>query len=134
MRTYSELIRIPSFEERMKYAYIGGGVGTETFGFDRWVNQRLYSCPEWKKLRRDIILRDDGCDLGSKDRPIFVRIFIHHLEPITKEDIINRADKVFDPENLICVSFETHNFIHYGITDNSLKHQDRFPNDQCPWR
>ena len=134
MRTYAELKQIILFEDRLQYVYIGGGVGAETFGFDRWINQRLYTCPEWRKLRDDIILRDNGCDLGSQDRPIFRGIIIHHLEPITRDDIINKADKVFDPNNLICVSFETHNFIHYGIVENRIPHKERYPNDQCPWK
>lgn len=134
MRTYAELKQIILFEDRLQYAYIGGGVGAETFGFDRWINQRLYTCPEWRKLRNEIILRDNGCDLGSQDRPIFKGIIIHHLEPITRDDIINKEDKVFDPNNLICVSFETHNFIHYGIAENRIPHKERYPNDQCPWK
>lgn len=134
MRTYAELIQIADFEERLKYAYIGGGVGEETFGCHRYLNQKLYTSPEWESVRRKIILRDDGNDLAFKDRPIFRGIIIHHLEPITIEDIINRADKVFDPNNLICVSDETHRFIHYGIPEERIPHRDRFPGDTCPWR
>lgn len=134
MRTYSELIRIPSFEERLKYAYIGGGVTELTFGCHRYLNQKFYESKEWESIRRRVILRDDGGDLGIKDRPIFKGIIIHHLEPITIDDIINMTDKVIDPDNLICVSFETHNFIHYGIVENRIPHKERTPNDQCPWK
>ena len=134
MRTYKDISQIIDFEERLKYAYIGGGIGNLTFGSHRWLNQRLYSSPEWQKLRREIILRDNGNDLACEGRPIFRGILIHHLEPVTIEDIFNRADKVFDPDNLICVSHETHNFIHYGIVENRIPHKDRTPNDQCPWK
>ena len=134
MRTYSELVQIPSFEERLKYAYIGGGVAEQTFGCHRYLNQRFYESKEWEGIRRRVILRDDGGDLGCKDRPIFKGIIIHHLEPITIDDIINMTDKVTNPDNLICVSFETHNFIHYGIVENRIPHKDRTPNDQCPWK
>lgn len=134
MRTFTELSQIIDFEDRLKYAYIGGGIGNDTFGYNRWVNQRLYVCDEWRKLRDKIILRDNGCDLGIQDRPIFKGILIHHLEPITVDDILNRADKVFDPDNLICVSHETHNYIHYGLPENRILHKERTPNDQCPWK
>lgn len=134
MRTYSELVQIPSFEERLKYAYIGGGVAEFTFGCHRYLNQRFYESKEWEGIRRRVILRDDGGDLGCKDRPIFKGIIIHHLEPITIDDIINMTDKVTNPDNLICVSFETHNLIHYGIVENRIPHKDRTPNDQCPWK
>lgn len=134
MRSYHELIQIPDFEERLKYAYIGGGIGDITFGCHRYLNQKFYGSKEWEGIRRRVILRDDGGDLGCKDRPIFKGIIIHHLEPITIDDIINMNDNVINPDNLICVSFETHNFIHYGITENRIPHKDRTPNDQCPWK
>lgn len=134
MRTYNDISQIIDFEERLKYAYIGGGVSDATFGGHRWLNQALYTSPDWNKVRRQVILRDDGCDLGCKDRPIFKGIIIHHLEPITMDDILNREEKVFDLNNLICVSHETHNFIHYGIVENRIPHMERAPNDQCPWK
>lgn len=134
MRTYAELCQIIDFEERLKYAYIGGGVGNFTFGPHRHLNQVLYTSCDWDSIRRKVILRDDGCDLGFKDRPIFKGIIVHHLEPITIEDIYNRDPKVFDLNNLICVSHETHNFIHYGIIQNRIPHKERTPNDQCPWK
>lgn len=135
-KTYSELIQIPTFDDRLKYAYIGGGVGKETFGFDRWVNQRLYNSKEWRQLRNDIIIRDNGCDLAAKGYDLYDRILIHHLNPITYDDVVNRADCIFDPENLICVSHETHNYIHYGMKENIDLglNSERTPNDMCPWK
>lgn len=135
-KTYSELIQIPTYEDRLKYAYLGGGVGNETFGFDRWLNQRLYNSKEWRQLRNDIIIRDDGCDLAMRGYDLYDRILIHHLNPITYDDVVNRADCIFDPENLICVSHDTHNYIHYGIQDNNLigLSFERTPNDTCPWK
>lgn len=135
MKTYSELILLPTFKERFDYLKLDGVVGRETFGFDRYANQALYKSPEWRKTRRDIILRDKGCDLAIPDRVIFGKILIHHINPISIDDILNRDPKVFDPENLICVQFETHNAIHYG--DEGLLFlglQERKPNDTCPWR
>ncbi len=135
MRTYEELIRIADFEERLKYAYIGGGVGVDTFGFNRYLNQYLYNnTPEWKRIRRDVILRDDGNDLAFEDRPIVRGIIVHHLEPITVEDIRDRSPKVLNMNNLVCVSLETHNFIHYGAMEKRIPHTERYPGDQCPWR
>lgn len=136
IKTYSELIRIPTFLERFKYLRLGGKVGEETFGYDRYLNQTFYRSPEWKRFRRDIILRDQGCDLGIYDREIVGRIFIHHLNPITQRDIVERNMKVLlNPENAISVSYETHNAIHYG--DESLLITEpivRTMNDTCPWR
>lgn len=120
MKTYSELIRYPSFDERLKYLYIGGGVGEETFGFDRWLNQVLYRSQEWRLKRNEIILRDSGCDLACNGYDIYDKIYIHHIEPITKQDIVDRAAKLFDPDNLVCVSFDTHQMIHFGIRDDNL--------------
>lgn len=120
MKTYSELIRYPSFDERLKYLYIGGGVGEETFGFDRWLNQVLYRSQEWRLKRNEIILRDLGCDLACNGYDIYDKIYIHHIEPITKQDIVDRAAKLFDPDNLVCVSFDTHQMIHFGIRDDNL--------------
>ena len=106
----------------------------ETFGFKRYLNQLLYKSADWRDARRTVIIRDNGCDLGIRDREILDEIYIHHMNPITEEDIIQRNPKVFDPEYLICVSFQTHNAIHYG--DELLLYTDpieRFPNDTCPW-
>lgn len=137
IRTYSELIKIPTFQERYEYLRLGGRVGEETFGFDRYLNQMLYTSPEWRSLRYDIITRDGGCDLAMPDREIQegVKIIIHHMNPITVDDIVNRTDFVFNPEYLICTIKNTHDAIHYG--DSELLYQDpivRFKNDTCPWR
>lgn len=134
-RTYSELMSIPTYEERLEYLRLNGKPGEMTFGGSRYLNQRLYHGPEWGRVRRDIILRDNGCDLGDPDRPIAGKILIHHLEPITIEDLRNGATNVFDPENLICVSYDTHNDIHFGF--KSLAPPvvyERRENDTVPWR
>lgn len=137
-KSFTKMIQYPTYDERLRYLYIGGGIGDVTFGFDRWMNQRLYRSKEWRELRNAIILRDDGCDLGCKDRPIFDKIIIHHIIPITYDDICNRAALVLDPDNLVCVSMDTHNYIHYGDTrdQNGLKELtgERFEGDTCPWR
>ena len=135
MRTHSELIRLSTFAERFRYLRLGGSVGEETFGFDRYLNQRFYSSAEWKRIRRDVIIRDDGCDLGIADRAIGGRILIHHMNPVTRKDIIRASEILMDPEFLICVSHETHNAIHYG--DESLFIEvppERKLNDTCPWK
>lgn len=136
IRSYSELITLPTFIERFEYLKLNGEVGKETFGFDRWLNQIFYSSKEWKDFRRDIIIRDMGCDLGIEDREIRGLIFIHHLNPISIDDIRNRRIEVLlNPENVICTSMVTHNAIHYG--DESLlisEPIERSRNDTCPWR
>lgn len=135
IRTYSELITIPTFEERYRYLRLGGKVGAETFGYDRYLNQILYTSKEWRSFRDDIIIRDDGCDLGCKGFEINSLIIVHHINPITVEDVLNRSSKVFDPNNVICVSHNTHEAIHYG--DESLLPLlpvERYKNDTCPWR
>lgn len=134
-KSYSELIKLDSYMDRFRYLKISGYVGDTTFGSDRYINQALYSSQEWKKIRNKIIIRDNGCDLGCNDRSIEGRILIHHINPITVEDIFNRRACVFDEENLICVSHITHNAIHYG--DESLLIEElieRTPNDTCPWK
>lgn len=137
-KTYSELIKIPSYEGRFKYLSIGGGVGTSTFGSHRYLNQILYGSSEWKTFRQQIIVRDNGCDLAHEDHPIFkgAKLLIHHINPITVDDILNRSPKIFDPENVITTVFDTHQAIHYG--DDSFLRANTFanrrPNDTCPWR
>lgn len=134
-RSYSELITIPSFKERFEYLRLGGKIGIETFGFDRYLNQALYRGGHWKEVRHKIIIRDNGCDLACSDREIPGRIIIHHINPLTEKDLLNRSDKIFDPENLISTCIRTHNAIHYG--DESLLYQDpieRKENDTIPWR
>ena len=133
--TYSELCQLGTFEERYRYLRLNGSVGNATFGFDRWLNQRFYKDPEWIALRRDIIIRDLGCDLGMSDREICGPIMVHHMNPITKEDIIYRSEFLLNPEYLISCSDNTHKAIHYG--DESLLVLApivRSRNDTCPWR
>lgn len=135
IKTYTELIRIPEFYDRFLYAKLVGRVGEETFGWHRYLNQELYSSKKWKHVRNEVIVRDDGCDLAHPDFEIRDRIVIHHLNPITLEDIENESDLVFDPEFLICVSDGTHKAIHYG-DGNKLPQLPivRRPGDTCPWR
>ena len=135
IRTYAEVITFPTFEERFEYLRLNGTVGEETFGFDRYLNQVFYHDPEWHKTRDRIIVRDCGRDLGVVGFELYGVILIHHLNPITKDDILNRAPKLFDPENLVCCSKRTHDAIHYG--DRSLLYVapiERTPNDTCPWK
>lgn len=135
MKTYNELIRIPTFEERYRYLRLSGSVGEETFGFKRWLNQEFYHSDEWKRFRDKIIIRDGGCDLAVDGFEIYSSIIIHHLNPITYDDILNRNPCVFDPNNVVCTKLSTHNAIHYG--DEILLPQtpvERIKNDTCPWR
>lgn len=113
-RTYSELVKLDTLEERYEYLRIGGVVGKSTFGFDRYINQMLYTSDRWRAVRDEVIIRDDGCDLGIDDYEIADKILVHHMNPITEEDIIEERDHVFDPEFLISTSHRTHNAIHFG--------------------
>lgn len=134
-RKYSELITIPTFSERYRYLKLEGLVGKATFGYDRYLNQILYTSDEWKLFRRDVILRDKGYDLACEGFEICGKILIHHIDPITVEDVINRHPKIFDLENVISTSLNTHNAIHYG--DESLLITgpiERTMNDTCPWK
>ena len=135
IRTYSELITLPTFKERYEYLRLGGRVGEDTFGFDRYLNQAFYKSEEWRSIRDHVITRDNGCDLGMEGHEIFGRILIHHMNPIRKEDIINRSDILLNPEYLICTIKNTHDAIHYG--DESLlviAPVERRKNDTCPWK
>lgn len=135
IRTYTELCKLKTFEERYEYLKLGGKVGEETFGFDRYLNQKFYKDPEWLAVRDAVIVRDNGCDLGIADREIHGRIIVHHINPITKDDIIHRTRKLFDLDNLICTVKRTHDAIHYG--DDSLLMTNlvvRTKNDTCPWK
>lgn len=135
IKTYSELITLPTFEERYQYLRLNGRVGEETFGFDRWLNQRFYKNPEWLRIRDEVIIRDNGCDLAIPDREIHSRILIHHMNPITKDDILQRSKYLLDPEYLICTIKNTHDAIHYGDENLLVKGPvERKPNDTCPWR
>lgn len=135
-RSYKELSRLGTFKERYEYLRLQGTVGKETFGFDRYLNQALYTSVEWKRFRQQIIIRDNGCDLGDPDRPIKGdRIIIHHINPLTIEDLEDRSNAIFDPNNVICTSYNTHQAIHFS--DESLLPQDpieRSPGDTCPWK
>ena len=135
IRTYSELSKLKTFEERYLYLQLNGAVGEETFGFERYLNQMFYKSKEWKNLRNHIILRDNGCDLGVEDYEIYGRILIHHMNPITTEDIINRSDFLLNPEYLISSSHNTHQAITYGDINILIKPPiERRKNDTCPWR
>lgn len=135
IRTYSELITLPTFEERYKYLRLNGRVGEETFGFDRWLNQKFYKDPEWLRVRDKVIIRDNGCDLAMSGHEIYSRILIHHMNPITKEDILQRSRFLLDPEFLICTIKNTHDAIHYGDEGLLIKGPvERKRNDTCPWK
>ena len=135
IRTYNELMLLPTFEERFEYLKLSGRVGKETFGFDRWLNQKFYRSAEWKHLRDKVIIRDNGCDLGVEGREIYGKILIHHMNPISKKDILERTDLLLNPMYLISVTKQTHDAIHYS--DDSILMKDpivRSRNDTCPWR
>lgn len=134
IRNYSEFAKLDTFMDRFEYLKLSGSVGVETFGFDRYLNQALYASPEWKKARRNTVLRDNGCDLGLEDYPLD-RALVHHMNPITTEQIENRDPVIFDEEFLITVSHNTHNAIHYS--DQTLLPQpltERRPGDTLLWR
>lgn len=136
IRTYSELIAIPSFEERFKYLKLGGRVGADTFGFDRYLNQKLYQHDRrWKDARDQVIIRDNGCDLAMEGYEIYGKIIVHHMNPISLDDVLNDRDWIFDPEFLICTTHNTHNAIHYG-DERKLNTAPivRTKNDTCPWK
>ena len=137
IRTYSELIMIPTFLERYRYLRLGDKVGEETFGFDRYLNQLFYRTPEWKRVRNEVIIRDFGCDLSCRDHeiPKGIKILVHHMNPINVKDIRQRSDYLLNPEYLISTIKQTHDAIHYG--DESLLMLEpviRTRNDTCPWR
>lgn len=134
-KTYSEAMSIASYKERFEYLKLDGRVGEKTFGNDRYVNQLFYRSPEWRKTKRNILLRDNGCDMACEGFDISGTIIIHHIEPITMEDILERRFKLIDPENLIAVSMLTHNAIHYGDARMLMSEPViRTPNDTCPWK
>lgn len=138
IRTYNELRQLKTFAERYEYLKLAGQVGVETFGFDRIFNQMFYRSAEWQHIRSKVILRDNACDMGLEGFEIMDKIYIHHMNPVTIDDIKNATEFLLEPRYLICVSFQTHNAIHYGVRDvNDLMPKDpivRYPNDQCPWR
>lgn len=135
IRTYSELIRLPTFKERFEYLSLDGKVGKETFGFDRYMNQIFYRSARWKRIRDKVIIRDLGCDLGIEGYEINGRIIIHHMNPLLLKDIVDETEFLMNPEYLISTTHSTHNAIHYG--DESLLILDpivRVKNDTCPWK
>lgn len=135
MRTYSELIKYNTFEDRFNYLKLDGVIGEDTFGFDRWLNQYFYNSKEWKSTRDFVIIRDGGCDMAMDGYEIGGKVYVHHMNPITQNDIIYATEALMNPEFLVCVSHNTHNAIHYG--DISLLTTDpivRTPNDTCPWK
>lgn len=134
IRSYSELIQLPTFEERFSYLQLNGSVGVDTFGFDRIFNQKFYRSYEWRRIRDHIISRDEGCDLGIEGRDIYDKIIIHHMNPITLQDIEDYTEFLMNPEYLICVSHNTHNAIHYGDENLLIKNPiERRPGDTCLW-
>ena len=135
IRTYTEMMSFDSFYDRFNYLNLSGQVGKDTIGYDRYLNQAFYKSAEWQRLRNEIILRDEGCDLAHPDYQIVGRVYIHHLNPVTKKDVLDRSDLLLNPEYLVCVSYDTHQAIHYG--DENLLQPDliiRRPDDTCPWR
>ena len=137
IRRYSELIQLPTFEERFNYLKLNGVVANETFGFDRYLNQQFYRSAEWKRVRQQVIIRDRGCDLAVPDHEIFDQIIVHHMNPMSLEDIENNPELLLDPEYLICVSLNTHNAIHYGDCSYGKNKDvvvDRMPGDTTLWR
>ena len=134
-RTYSDLILLPTFLERYRYLRLGGNVGLETFGHNRYLNQILYTSDRWRSFRDKIIIRDNGCDLGMEGFEIYDRILVHHINPITVEDVLNENQKVFDPDKVISTSHNTHQAIHYGDENLLITEPvERFRNDTCPWK
>lgn len=136
IRTYEELSKLKTFEERYEYLKLDGSVGEETFGYDRYLNQQFYKYdPDWKKVRDEVIFRDNGCDLGIEGREINGLILVHHMNPITKDDILNRSEYLLNPNYLITTIKSTHDAIHYGSSDLLMKDPVvRSKNDTCPWR
>ena len=135
IRTYSELITLPTFRERYEYLKLNGRVGEETFGFDRYLNQAFYKSEEWRAVRDYVIVRDNGCDLGMEGHEIFGKILIHHMNPISKRDILDCSDLLLNPEYLICTIKNTHDAIHFGDENLLIVAPiERRKNDTCPWK
>ena len=134
VKTYTEMLQFDNYNDRLEYLFIGDNIGHETFGSARWMNQLLYRSPEWKRVRDMVIARDRGCDLGVEGCDLDNRrVLIHHINPITEDDVVNRRACIFDVDNLIAVSHSAHNYIHFGNRVNQLP-LERTPNDTCPWR
>ena len=133
IKTYEELSRLKTFDERFRYLVIGGTIGEETFGYDRWLNQRFYTSEEWKRLRRQVIIRDEGCDIGIPGMEIGDHLIVHHMIPVTKLDVLSHSQALINPDFLICTSLKTHNALHYGDLSILEPFIERRPNDTCPW-
>lgn len=134
-KSYTELVKLQTIEERFDYLNQGSTVGEATFGYDRYLNQRFYNSPEWRKVRRNVIARDEGCDMAHPDHPIGGRVIVHHLNPVTPQMIVDRDPALFDMNNLVCVSHETHEAITYGSKEMLPEEPiERTPHDTCPWR
>lgn len=135
LRTYSELSQLPTFHERFEYLKLDGIIGEDTFGFDRYLNQIFYKSKEWEAVRREVIIRDNGCDLGLDGYEIRGKILIHHMNPIRQQDILRRSEVLLNPEYLITTILSTHNAIHYGDANLlPVVPMERSMNDTCPWR
>lgn len=136
LRSYTELSKLKTFEERFQYVSLKGTIGEETFGSNRWINQRFYTSSEWRRVRSKVIVRDMGCDLGVLGHEIHGKIIVHHMNPITVDDIIYKTKYLLDPEFLVCVSFDTHELLTFSDTAHNLPHTttERKPYDTCPWR
>lgn len=134
-KSYSEMIKLKTFKERFQYLKLDGSVGEFTFNGSRFLNQAFYRSRQWNEARRKVILRDNGCEMALEDYPINGYIYIHHINPITKEDLMSLSSKIFDSENLVSLSFQTHNAIHYGSEESLPKGPAiRTANDTCLWR
>lgn len=133
IRTYNELIQLKTFDDRFEYLKLNGKVSELTFGFDRYLNQIFYSSPIWKKTRRDIIVRDFGCDLGLEGYEIHGKIIIHHMNPISINDILDNTEYLINPNYLIATCLNTHNAIHYGNESPNI-FKERYKGDTCPWK
>lgn len=135
IRSYSEMIKFPTLQERFDYCALGQNVGDQTFGYERYMNQVFYRSYEWRKIKRTVILRDNGCEFGLPDYPIGGKIVVHHLNPLTADDILTGSDYLRDPEYLVCVSLLTHNAIHFGTAELlPQEYIPRSPDDTCPWK
>lgn len=135
MKNYTELSQLETYEERLEYLKEDGHIGEDTFGFDRYLNQIFYHTKEWRDLRNSVIIRDCGCDMGVPGEDIHGKVIIHHMNPITKDDVLLHSDILINPEYLVCVSDRTHRAIHYGCqNDSPRKFEERTPNDTCPWK
>lgn len=136
IRTYKELIGLDTFEDRFEYLKMNGTIGVETFGFDRFLNQNFYNSKEWKTVRHEVIVRDNGCDLGVKDFTIHDSITIHHINPILMNDIVDASEYLLNPDYLICTSDKTHKAIHYGAQISTINYKpiERQKYDTCPWK